>query len=146
MVAFVKPMEVGSRFKDWPLHITIVPWFRTDISSEELVSELVSKLADIKPFEARVGKETHFGGWRKLVNLIMQPSPLAQIERIVRTTLKSHDAWLVDESTKKQRPYRPHITAQLEGRVYEGDRIAIGKLYIVMQKGDYKIIESEIRV
>ena len=138
LCVLVRPLEQGAEFKDWPLHITIVPWFRTDTSTETLAGELRQALQEQKPFLITVDGEAHFGRRRKPVNLIMLPSPLTDLETAARQLLRSHDAWMVDETTKVKRPFRPHITAQKSVQPREGDRIMCDNLYIIEQKGDHK--------
>ena len=131
--------EPPLEFKDWPLHVTVVPWFRTDLTSAELADELQSRLSGYKGFQAVMGDEAAFGH-HKTVNLVAQPTPLIEIEEQVRTALKQHHAWLVDETTKRGREYRPHVTAQKTGRLYRGDCFVVNKLYIIEQKGGLKKI------
>jgi 2'-5' RNA ligase len=141
--AFVDQLPVGTDFKEWPLHVTIVPWFRADVSSYALARGIKTALSGISPFEIRVDGEAVFGR-DKTVNLIEQPTPLNDIESQVRSVLKNHNAWLVDESTKKKRPFKPHVTAQKSARLNEGEGFLCDRLYIVEQKGDHKSIEAEI--
>ncbi|MDB5181616.1 MAG: hypothetical protein JWP13_379 [Candidatus Saccharibacteria bacterium] len=142
---FLEPYTANYTFKDWPLHITIVPWFRTDISAEELGMEVDESLDEVEPFMVRVGVEARFGHrGRKLVNLIDLPSPLETIEKQIRDILHAHHAWLVDETTKKHRAFRPHVTTQKSGRLHEGNTFRCDSLYIVEQKGEYKEIVSRI--
>ena len=68
--AFVEPQAPGTQFKDWFLHITIVPWFRLDMPSSQLAEALKKNYIGSQPFEVKVENETHFGyKKRKLVNL-----------------------------------------------------------------------------
>jgi 2'-5' RNA ligase len=139
--AFVDRLPAGSEFKQWPLHVTIVPWFR--VGAEELAAELKAALAGIRAFEARVGRETTMGK-DKMVNLILPAEQFEDIEFSVRSTLKRHDAWLVDETTKQKRSFKPHVTAQKDARVHEGDSFWCDRLYIIEQKGSHKEIVAEI--
>src|SRR6266480_1138891 len=96
---FVNPPIVGRnvRFKEWPLHVTIVPWFRLGTSHDELALELENTLLDLTQFEAVAGPNAGFGHNKSKVVSLVEPSPkFAEIEKRVRQTLKKHNAWLVD--------------------------------------------------
>jgi len=143
--AFIENRPNGDTFMEWPLHATIVPWFRLDMATSELATKIMQKLSAIEPFMVTVGGEAGFGHrGRKVVNLIETPSPLETIERLARRLLHDHDAWLVDETTKRQHGFRPHVTRQKSGRVQEGGTFTIENLYIVEQKGEYKEVVGRI--
>lgn len=145
LCAFLENRPAGNTFTDWPLHVTIIPWFRAEVTSDELAGIIKQKLASTGSFTYVVAGEAGFGyKRRKLVNLIVQPSPLDDIEKYARSILHAHKAWIVDETTKIPRAFRPHITALKTGRAHEGDSFLCDTLYIVEQKGDYKEIMSKI--
>jgi 2'-5' RNA ligase len=143
---FVKDDASRVRFKEWPLHLTIVPWFRLDTPSQVLAQEITKELHGIGAFPVVMAEATQFGYKKsKSVNLVAPPSLLFEIEKRVRATLKRHHAWLVDETTKKRkRVYRPHVTAQKNDRLQAGDVFWCHKLSIVTQRGEYKEITAEI--
>jgi 2'-5' RNA ligase len=141
--AFVLPRQVGERFKQWPLHVTIVPWFRNEVPSGTLARELQSGYEGARPFMVSVGKESRFGYRRqKTVNLLDSPE-LYRLEGQTRRVLHAHGSWVVDEADKT-RSFRPHVTAQDGERVHEGDNFRIETLYIIEQKGEYKDVTAEI--
>ena len=110
--AFAHPQQVGAEFTSWPLHVTIVPWFRNDVASEVLAADFSDHIAE-KPFLVVMGEKAKLGHGRR-GNWVQQPSPFTDIEPRIRKVLKSYESWLVDETTKQKRPYRPHITAALK--------------------------------
>lgn len=145
LCAFLENRSAGETFTDWPLHVTIIPWFRAEVASDELANIIKQKLASMSSFMYTVAGEAGFGyKGRKLVNLIVQPSPLDSIEKYVRSVLHEQRAWIVDETTEATRTFRPHITSLKTGRVHEGDSLLCDTLYIVEQKGEYKEIVSRI--
>jgi 2'-5' RNA ligase len=140
---FIAPRNVGDRFTSWSLHITVVPWFRLDATSAQITSELREGLPASGSFWVVIAGEATFGR-NKLVNLVQPPTPLQQVEQSVRHYLHRKQAWLVDESTRVQRGYRPHVTAQDSERVHDGETYYCSKLSLVEQKGTYKQIVAEI--
>ena len=145
VVAFVRNHAVGDTFIDWPLHVTIVPWFRFDMTTNTLAKRLAEKLNDLQTFEVLMSAEALFGSRRnKLVNLVWLPSPIQIIEVRVRDFLKSQKAWVVDETTKRHEEYVPHVTAQKGSRIHEGDCFLVDRVYIVEQKDGYKEVTGEV--
>ncbi len=143
--ALVRPLAVGDIFQDWPLHITIVPWFRSQTPPLELARLLQQQLVGIEPFRVDVDGEAAFGyRGRKQVNLITLPSPIIAMEEQIRRVLKSRSSWIVDESTKKLRSFRPHITFQRTERLHAGDSFQCGEVYIIEQKGGHKVVAAVI--
>lgn len=143
--AFVEGQMVGLRFKRWPLHVTIVPWFRLDEASDVIVQGLERALVVIQPFELTASGTAQFGprGGRPASLLSALPE-IFQAEEKVRTYLHKKRAWLVDETTKKRYDFRPHVTVQGDTQLHDGDTFLCDRLYIVEQKGDYKEITNEV--
>jgi 2'-5' RNA ligase len=144
--AFVERQEVGTQFRHWFLHVTIVPWFRLDDSSAVITSGLTEALQQITQFEAVADSEARFGPRKRRVSLLRQPTPLSGIEGKVRTYLHKKRAWLVDATTKRHYGFRPHVTMQGEQELALGEAFWCDRLYIVEQKGDYKEIVSAIKL
>jgi 2'-5' RNA ligase len=139
--AFVEPLEAGSRFAVWPLHLTIVPWFRLALNSNDVLTGLQTTTRGVHPFMVVMAGDAHFGRrGRKLVSLVALPSPVTSAEQAVRTFLKSHGAWLVDETTEQRQPYRPHVTVQGGKRLHRGDEFLCGRLCLVEQLGNAKTV------
>jgi 2'-5' RNA ligase len=136
---------LGAQFKQWPLHVTIVPWFRLNKSSEDISSDLKSLLEGIQSFEVKMGENAVFGyKGSKLVTLVKLPSSFEEIEPRVRTYFHQQNAWLVDETAKRPRVFRPHVTVQGGKGLAKGDRWICDRLYIVEQKGNQKEVAGVI--
>jgi len=138
---FVESLAVGSRFTAWPLHVTIVPWFRLALSSDDVLMGLQKVTASIHPFTVVMDDDARFGRHKqKLVNLVSLPSPLNSVEQAVRKFLKASGAWLVDETTKRRLPYRPHVTAQGNEGLQRSAGFWCEKLYLIEQLGSAKTV------
>lgn len=143
--ALVEPLSEGATFSEWPLHVTVVPWFRVDIPTDRLASLLSSALMSVHSFEAVTDGTAHFGrGGKKLVHLIAVPSPFWDIEHRVRELLHRQQAWTVDETTKKLWPYQPHVTNQPSAQAREGQIFAVDELYIIEQQGGQKVVAAKV--
>lgn len=145
--AFVRPRAVGDTFRTWPLHVTIVPWFRLPVVTDRLVDGLAEAMKPISAFTSTAVAETMLGPRHNRPALLLaEPTPFRDIEERVRTYFHKKRAWLVDETTKKPRSFRPHVTLQKDDRLVSGHQFMTDRLYIVEQKGDYKQVVGEVRL
>jgi len=145
--AFVENQPVGTQFKTWLLHVTIVPWFRLDEAADVLAQGLERAMYDTPPFTVTTDGEAQFGPRKnRPVRLLLPTEQLEQIEAKTRNYLHKKRAFLIDETTKKPYSFRPHVTAQSGFLLPENASFLVDRLYIVEQKGDYKEIVSEIKL
>jgi 2'-5' RNA ligase superfamily len=143
----IEPRIPGYFFKDWLLHITVVPWFRVSNNSEKVVEDLTGELSGISPFNVVISKaNVCFGHRKKPAALVRQPTPLSKIENLVRGYMHRQVAWLVDETTSRRKPLRPHVTNQISGFMHQGGSFLCDSLYVVEQKGGCKEIVGKIQL
>lgn len=143
--ALISPLKTGAQFKEWPLHVTLVPWFRNGLATNEIASRLGQELRTLSSFKVVMGESRRFGHNKdKDASLVELPSPLMDIEQSVRHVLKGVDSWLVDETTRVRRAYVPHVAAQKSARMRAGDECLCDRLYIVEQLGGMKRIDEVI--
>ena len=143
--AFVEQQQVRAQFKTWLLHITLVPWFRLDLSTVQITQGLERALKKVETMKVVTADEAQFGPRKnRTVRLLQSSEQLERIEVKVRNYLHKKRAFLLDETTKKPYSFRPHVTAQNGFLLPENVRFMIDRLYIVEQKGDYKEIVSEV--
>lgn len=144
--AFVEKQPIGATFKDWPLHITIVPWFRLDIPSIQLAEQLQKHYIGSNVFRIAVLEEIQLGYKKhKLANLLAGPE-LMKLEGQTRRLLHAYNTWVVDEADRTRQGFRPHVTVLGTGRVHQGDSFDCDRLYIVSQHGDFKQVDSVINL
>lgn len=143
--AFIKPLAVGDTFPQWPLHVTIVPWFRLGDQTDHIVWGLAEALHPITPFTATADTQTMVGPRRnRPAMLLHMPTPFQVIEQRVRVYFHKKRAWLVDETTKVRRAYLPHVTFQGDEQLQPGETFACDRLYVIEQFGDKKAVVGEI--
>ena len=142
---FVDEFKIGEVFSNWPLHITIVPWFRVDTPTDQIAQGLQKSLTPVKPFTLTVGESAVFGP-RKRQAHVLEPSQLTEVEKRVRKYFHQKRAWLVDETTTRRYDFRPHITFQGDEHLQLGDRVQIDRLYVVQQQGGHKLVAGIIEL
>jgi len=143
--AFIASYQQGDQFVAWPLHVTVIPWFRVAASTEELARHIESVLQALPPVPIQIGSAARLGAHgRRLVNLIKTPSRLQDWESVIRGFLHMQQAWVVDEAAGSPRAYRPHVTVQGKDRLRNGDAFWCDALYIVEQQGTQKAVVGKI--
>ena len=143
--ALLEPLKPGETFSRWPLHVTIVPWFRLDETSDNVARSLEKALIAMRPFEVRVIGEAMFGPRKnRPAKLLESPGPFETVETKVRNYLHKKRAWLVDETTRRPRRFRSHVTLQ-SGSKDDFDAVYCERLYLVVQQGSVKRVEAVIK-
>lgn len=119
-VCMLEPIEVGTQFTQWPLHMTIVPWFKApDLTAVE--EKLKPIAAEHRPFDVEVGERAYFGPRGKLPVMRIENIPELQSlhEDILRAVTES--GWHMEGRYTGQH-YTPHVTQK-------GGSDAQGKLH-----------------
>lgn len=132
LVHFIEKQLEGWTFErtHWPLHITLVAWFKTD--DEEAVVRSLERLAgDTAPMTLLIGGQERFGG-RKTANVIKNAAAARTLHQKLLTTLEGADIALHSSQFTRQE-YRAHITRQIaDGRhSNEGERVLLKDFHLV---------------
>jgi 2'-5' RNA ligase len=143
--AFVDPVTVGDIFTRWLLHVTVIPWFRLNDSSERVAAGLQSALNPIEPFAVKVDEEAMLGPKKNRPAHMIESGLFPEVETRVRNYLHKKQAWLVDETTKRKQQFRPHVTVQGDRHLEKGSELYFDAIYIVEQKGQHKEIVAAIK-
>lgn len=134
VVAMVDPEHVPERFRrrrlEWPLHVTIVPWFTVpDVA--KCIQFLKENLASEPSFEVIMGEDTAFGADHDIpVTLVANRQPFGILHNYVLEMIKDHggeilmNTWIGDS-------YRPHVTHHGSNRLYTGDTFMVRSVTLV---------------
>lgn len=134
LVAMVDPAAVPERFRrrrsEWPLHVTILPWFT--VPDEALFIDFLEKhLPSEQSFMATVGADADFGANGEIsVSLIENRQPFAVLHNYVFEAVKDHGGGMM-ANTWIGASYRPHVTHQGDNRLHKGDAFAVSSLTLV---------------
>lgn len=128
----LSPLVVGDEFTvaQWPLHVTLVEPFSTELDGEVLGGALAALAdgPDQRPISVAVGEDAMFGPRRDiLVSLVRDGGEIAALRSGAIAKLRAAG---VDE-VRPRTDFRPHVTAKRHGRVHRGDRLELGTLALV---------------
>ncbi|MGN7798066.1 2'-5' RNA ligase family protein [Leifsonia sp. 22587] len=112
---------------DWPLHVTIVPPFETELSAEGVAALLPS----VPPIPVTGGARERFGAHRTVPVTVLRASPaLHALHTASVDALEAADVVLRDQHHLRD-GYRPHVTDQRSGRLHPGEHALLTALCVV---------------
>ena len=130
ITAMLEPIEVGTQFTMWPLHITLLPWFNAP-NIEIVQKNLEAIVKSRKSFQVTVGDIAYFGQRKLPVKLIQNTSELQRLH---------NDLVLMTSKNKWELPgryvgdyFKPHVTNKA-GREAKGT-VVIDALYVFEKLG-----------
>ncbi len=132
VVVMLEPMPLGVEFEDWPLHITLVPWFpgKDEIRLDEILAGVANKN---QKFEVTVGEQVMFGPRKDIpVNLLVRDGDLYRLHWDVFQSLEKN-GFFIHQKTHLGQNYRAHITHQKERHKKKGEKLAINSFALVGQ-------------
>ena len=128
----LEPVTVGQEFIDWPLHITIVPWFPCD-DAEKLDSILADVAKTHAGFLVEVGEIEKFGPKKDIkVNLVKDSPELDKLHWTIFNILEKNN-FGIHQKEYVGDGYKPHITHQPHGQKSKDEKLKIETFTLVKQ-------------
>ncbi len=130
----VERMQVGDEFPvgTWPLHLTVIPPFRTPADADEVTAVLADASAEASALPVRLGADAMFGRTHDVpVRLVEDPDGVEMalhvhlLDALVRVAVRP------DALDHVGAGHRPHITHQPDARTEQGDRLVLRQLALV---------------
>jgi 2'-5' RNA ligase len=130
----LEELKKSEQFVEWPLHITVVPWFAVEEERGQELDDLLSEIATRHhPIELIVGRLAMFGAHNDTpVNLIDPSQALTDLHLDVLNSLEANHfpihqkEWLGDK-------YQAHIAHQEDKFYTEGQHIQIANFALIKQ-------------
>ena len=122
-------MAAGLRFafRDWPLHLTVVPVFETAASVADIAARLATVSASA--LTVTVGADEGFGRSGGITATVIEPSPdLMALHRSLTAALGPLE---FENPEYTGDGYRGHVTVKPHGRVHLGDALTLSQLALV---------------
>lgn len=129
----LEPLQVGESFavKSWPLHITVLPPFKTDAASSEIADVIAAAASSQTALTAIAGHDEMFGRREDVPVTVIEDNPaLTQLHRALVDALKPFAA-RPDERAFTGRGFRAHVTIKGPRRVHEGDVLPLTQIALV---------------
>lgn len=129
----LSPLRVGDRFAvhEWPLHVTVLPPFKTDATGTEIRDAIRSVAAGRPALRMVAAGDELFGRRHDIpVTVLAQNEQLTALHDTLRTVVRQFAAQ-PDEPAFTGAGYRPHVTVKSHARVREGDTFMLSQLAVV---------------
>lgn len=112
---------------DWPLHVTLVPPFETELDAEA-VAALVP---EVPPIPVVGGSRERFGAHRTVpVTVLRDSAPLRSLHTALVDGLEAAGATLRDQHHLRA-GFRAHVTDQRAGRLHPGEHALLTAVSVV---------------
>lgn len=124
------PLAAGDEFTvaDWPLHVTLIEPFTTELTASDVVSVLAAVASGATVIRGAAGADAMFGRHRDVpVTLVRDGGELAALRE---RALAALDAVGVDLG-RSRLDFRPHVTRKRHGRLRFGDRVVLECLALI---------------
>jgi len=136
----LKDLVVGETFKPDVLHLTIIPWFVTEVDDGGVIKSFSNQFSNQKAFDVIMGQIDEFKHKRRIIVNRIQDSP--EILKLHQQGLDWFDQlearWAV-ENPHVGPDYLPHIRRRPGGHnLSEGDSLRIDSLSLIRahRRGD----------
>lgn len=71
---FLRDMPVGTEFSHGELHLTIIPWFVSDLADEKITLSFNENFSDSRALQLRMGEKARFGPKKDAPITLIEPS------------------------------------------------------------------------
>jgi len=139
-VAFLfRDLAAGETFKPDVLHLTVIPWFVTEVTQEQVIKAFVNKFTRLKQFEITIGETGEFKSRRRISVNFVAPSPwITDIHaRALDWLAELQGRWAV-KTPHVGDDYIPHIRRRKGHNFSEFEKVRLTGLSLVsaFRRGD----------
>jgi 2'-5' RNA ligase len=127
------PLAAGDSFAvdAWPLHITVLPPFRTDAAGSDVGDAIRSAASGQSEVTVVADHDELFGRRHDVpVTVMAVNEQLTVMHHALRDAVRPF-AVAPDEPAFTGARFRPHITMKSHGRVHQGDRFTLTQIAVV---------------
>ena len=143
-------LAVGQTFKPDGLHLTIITWFVTEHSDEEVIKSFEASFSSVHKFEVVVGKKDVFANKRKIsINPIEPSQDLKSLHAKALQWFGEIEARWAVKSPHVDTEFVPHIRRRVGHNVSEGERVMVSSLSLVraFRRGDdLRTVASKVKL
>lgn len=141
-------LPVGGTFKPSALHLTIIPWFVTEMVENEVIGSFIKTFSGLPAIELTVGKEDEFKHKRRiLINHIGPREKIVPLhDKALEWFLEIEARWAVEKPHVGDE-FIPHIRRRDGKNVDEASKFLISSLSLVKarRRGDeYREVAAKV--
>lgn len=142
LVALLDDFQPDDSFVQWPLHVTLVPWFKP-LDLKPFTKELRGKAGCYRQITSTVGEQRIWG--LHTVNVIDRVPILQELHAELLALVRIRGRLLINEQYTGEN-YTPHITHQGTVAAVQGRTVTIHTVYLISRPagGGQKTVLSKI--
>ena len=144
----LKDLAVGESFKPDVLHLTIIPWFVTELSDDKVIEAFEREFSKTAKFEVAVGRRDVFANKRKIsINLIEPSQDLKSLHAKALQWFGEIEARWAVKNPHIDNEFIPHIRRRVGHNVTEGEKNMVSSLSLVRayrRGGDLRTVASKV--
>ena len=142
-------LPIGATFSPSALHLTIVPWFVTDVDEASLTQSFYKQFTRQEKIEISVGEIGEFNHKRKIpISFIESNDKLAELHDRSLAWLRSLEARWAVKTPHVGQDYIPHIRRRPGKNVKAGQKLGIDSLSLIRahRRGDdFRIVIAKVK-
>jgi 2'-5' RNA ligase len=134
-----KDLSVGENFKPDVLHLTIIPWFVTELPDSEVLKSFTDFFSGQKAFDIKIGEQSEFKNKRRIpINLAGPILPLAALHKTALDWFTQLNGRWAVKSPHVAEEFLPHIRRRQGHNFSPADTIRLSSLNLVSayRRGD----------
>jgi 2'-5' RNA ligase len=127
-----KDLDVGEAFKPDVLHLTIIPWFVTELPDDQVIKSFKQFFSGQKALEIKVGEQGEFKNKRRIpVNFVEPSSQITELHQKVLDWFSQLDARWAVKSPHVADEFMPHIRRRKGRNFSQTEKIKLDSLSLV---------------
>jgi hypothetical protein len=132
-VAFLlDDLSIDATFYPGLLHLTIIPWFVSDLPEEEIIKSFQSTFSGLPTVELEVGKQVSFGPENNVaVNLVRDNPNLMNIHKLSLDWFERISARWAVKNPYAGEEYKPHIRRRGGNDLKQGDILNLNFMSLI---------------
>lgn len=128
----LEDLPIGTQFQPGRLHITIIPWFVSELDGAKIISSFNAKFSKLNKFNLAVGEKALFGPKKDVsVSLIEINQTLLALHKLSLEWFEEIGARWAVKNAHVADEYKPHIRRRQGTKVNSGQKININSLSLV---------------
>lgn len=132
----LEPRAEGSTFGDWPLHITLVPWFKLNTTPTEFIAGTSDQINRIEVFDVQLGRIAYLAWVR--VRQVMPSEELQGLHETVLDVSKKLGQNVARLNYVADK-FWPHVTPKKkQPSVRKGQQILISRFELIRKIPKYE--------
>jgi hypothetical protein len=146
-VSSLMPMEKGDEITgEWPLHVTVVPWFSIPERYDGAFSTSVTNLMhSIHPITIHGGDERHFGEENDIrVRTVTSMGGLALLHDKLVEIITRYDGEIFSSWIQGREGYEPHVTATDSDELDDCEQRTLTHLQRVRKEAGRKVVVASL--